>query len=138
MSGNTVHGGRGIEAMFISAAIFGFFGFLYLNTLPASNDGLPIPCHNLFVWVLRGSAAAFALSAIVTMAHARAGQWMYAVLGLLSAVGMLAALWWDIRDPDHSILVMYPMVVVPIFAIWNGWGSIVAIRALLARPPAAG
>ena len=115
--------------MFVSAAIFAYFGFnkpwLYTGI-----DGQILPFVVILDWSLKGGAIGFALSGILSMFAQRPGEYLYAVVGIISSLGLVVSGILDLRDTDHTA--MSPMLLF-IFAAWNGFSSIGALRRLLTQ-----
>ncbi len=112
--------------MFMSAAIFGFFGFntVWIHT---GINGEILPFVGILEWSLKGGAIGFALSGVLSLIASRPGEYLYAAIGIISSIGLLTAGILDLRDGEHTA--MSPMLLF-IFAAWNGFSSIGAIRRL--------
>lgn len=113
--------------MLISAAIFGYFGFLALNWNTPGVDGQPVFFRVLCGWTLKATAIAFAASVMVTFAAPLAGNLLYALVGLISAVLLVVVAIMDLADTRHTIMPYAPVVLLA-FAAWNGWGSYASLR----------
>ena len=112
--------------MFMSAAIFGYFGFstIWLHT---GSDGQTLPFVIILEWSLKGGAVGFALSGMLSLIASRPGEFVYAIVGIISSIGLVIAGVLDIRDTAHTA--MSPILLF-IFAAWNGFSSVDAIRRL--------
>ncbi len=120
--------------MLISAAIFGYFGFMTLFPEVDANTGQLIPLVVTLKWTLRVSAIAFFAAAAITMAKSLPGNLLYAVFGVFSAVALLVVGVWDLSSTFFSGV--HPFLLF-LFAAWNGYGSWTSLRALLAWRAAA-
>lgn len=113
--------------MFLSAAIFGYFGF-WTTWLHTGVDGQTLAFVVIEEWTLKACAVGFAASGLLSFALPRPAEFLYAGLGLLSAVAFVIAGVLELLDEKHSA--MGPFMLF-IFAAWNGFGSISALRSLL-------
>jgi len=123
----------GPAIMILSALVFGFFGFKMSST---ALDGEFVLFFALLKWTLRISAGLFVLSAILTFVVSVIGNLLYALVGVVGAGLFVVVAVMDIADPyDASV----PWWLLLLFATWNGYGSWLALRAILAgRAPAPG
>lgn len=115
--------------MFLSAAIFGFFGFMMAFPEIDSISGNLIPMVVTLKWTLRAAAGAFLLSAVLSMANPRAGDILYAGVSLISAGLFAVVAVWDIMTPKYVSGVHWFLLLV--FAAWNGFGSYSSLREIL-------
>jgi hypothetical protein len=116
--------------MFLSAAVFGFFGFTFSwNHIGVNNQFLLFVA--LLEWTLKGSCLVFALSGALALVKPAAGNLLYAFGGLAGAAMFLVVAVMDWLDSQHTAL--HPVVLL-LFAAWNGYGSWTGLRAVLARP----
>lgn len=120
-------GGPGI--MLLSAAIFGFFGFYYVQGSTLNASGQLVPSWFLVKWTLRGAAILFAIAAGLTVVRPWSGNLLYSVCGLLSAALFVVILVVDYLDKQHAAPI--PPVLLAIFAAWNGYGAWTELRAVL-------
>lgn len=118
----------GPAIMVLSALIFGFFGFRMGVT---ASDGKVVLFFALLTWTLRISAILFALSAVVTLAMPVVGNLLYALVGVVGAGLFVVVVVMDIADRNYTASV-HPVILI-LFAVWNGYGSWLALRAILAR-----
>ena len=81
-------------------------------------------------------AIGFLAAALLCRARRAAGNLLYTLVGLLSAVAFVVSGIWDINSKTHAAAIS-PLLLF-IIAAWNGYGSSVGLRTLLARPRAAG
>ena len=125
----------GPAIMILSALIFGFFGFFYTwNTHGAEGEFVLFPA--LLGWTLKISAILFLVAGGLTMIRLVAGNLIYALTGVTGAGMFVVVAVMDIADQGHTIMPYAPVVLV-LFAAWNGYGSWLALRAVLAgRAPA--
>ncbi len=115
--------------MFLSAAIFGFFGFMMAFPEIDSTTGNLIPLVVTLKWTLRAAAVAFLLSAVLSIANPRAGEILYAGVSLISAGLFVVVAVWDIMTPQYVSGVHWFLLLV--FAAWNGFGSYSSLREIL-------
>ncbi len=118
--------------MFLSAAIFGFFGFYFLSFNYYASDGTFLFFVALFDWTIKGAAVAFLISALLTMIAFVVGCMMYALAGMLTAISLVIVAALDFADPDHTVF--HPVLVL-ILAAWIGftaWAMFRETRAVLA------
>lgn len=71
---------RDAIAMFFSAAIFGFFGFLF------QQGGYPRELFLLMIWSLRGGALGYATAGALALAGLPASRLLYAAVGGITAI----------------------------------------------------
>ena len=114
--------------MFISAALFGYFGF-GVGWDHTGMDGQFLPFVAIIEWSLKGGAIGFGLAGLLCFVAGRPAEFVYAVVGLLTAFGFVLGATLDILDTQHTA--MSPLLLF-IFAGFNGWSSFVALRHLLA------
>jgi hypothetical protein len=129
----TQAGLTGPGMMLLSAAIFGYFGFgmTWIHTSAITGQFLLFVA--LLDWTLKVTAIAFAVSGILTMLHARAGNMLYSIAGLLSAILFVVVAMLDMADKQHTAI---SPIILLIFAAWNGYGAWQGLRMLLASPRA--
>lgn len=109
----------------ISAAIFGYLGFLAgLSTEDASG---PVALWIAFLWSMRLGCVAFALSAALAFARDRRARIASGALGMLAAVALLAIAVWDLADGAHAAAMNGWILLL--VAGWNGFESFSALRA---------
>ncbi len=131
---------EGPMIMLLSAAIFGFFGFFYVNWNTLGVDGNPVLFRVLLGWTLKTTAILFAASAGLAALKPYLGNLLYALTGVASAGLFFVVAIMDIADDQHGFMPYGPVVLL-LFAGWNGFGSWSALRAVLAMrrmPGAAG
>jgi hypothetical protein len=125
--------------MFISAAIFGYFGFFFGLT-STTTAGNVVFFFGLLLWTLRIAAIGFLLSGLLTFAAPLAGNLLYSVTGLLSAAGLVLVGIMDLADAQRAAAIS--PVLAFLFAAWNGYGAWSGLRSvavlLQARSPRAG
>ena len=131
MSGQTASEVRSqVLFILISAGLFAWFGFggswshQYTNTQPPQL----LPMVVTLKWALRAGAIVFGLSAILSLAGLRAGAVLYALAGVITAALFLIVAIWDWSSPYYSGI---PMILLLIFAIWNGFSSWNGLRIAL-------
>ena len=112
--------------MFLSAAIFGYFGFS-ITWIYQGNNGQFLLFVALLDWTLKGSAMAYLVSGLITLANARAGNLLYGIVGLLGAILFLVIAAMDYADKQH--MAMNPILLL-IFAGWNGYASFTGLKEL--------
>lgn len=114
--------------MFISAAIFGYFGFTS-NFNYTGVNGEFLLFVALLDYTLKISAIAFFLTGVLTFVAPVAGNLFYSIVGLLSAVLFVVIAVLDIADTQHTA--MHPFLLF-LFAAWNGYGSWASLREIMA------
>ena len=114
--------------MFISAAVFGYFGFASTFAYHSATTGQLLVYVPILEWTLKGSAIAFLLSAVLTFGSPLWGNMIYGAAGFISAVLFLVVAGLDLADTQHTV--MSPILLV-IFAAWNGYGSWSGLRAVM-------
>ena len=112
--------------MFVSAAIFGYFGY-WTTWLHTGVDGQTLAFVLIEEWTLKICAVGFALAGVIALGKPRAGELIYAIIGLLSAVAFLIAGVLELLDEKHAAIGPFMLFV---FAAWNGFGSISSLRSL--------
>ena len=113
--------------MLLSAAIFGYFGFMLAFPEIDPTTGQKIPLVVTLKWTVRGAAILFLLSALLAMVNGPVGSALYAIGGVITAVLFLAIAGWDLASPFRAGI--HPFLLV-VFAIWNGMGSLSALPGL--------
>lgn len=125
----------GPVVMFLSAAIFAYFGF-FVGMSVTNSAGQVVPMWALLLWTLRVGTIAFALAGFVTLLAPLAGNIIYAAGSVLSAIGLLAVGVMDLLDDQHAAAI--PPFLAFIFAAWNGYGAWSSVREIMqARQSAA-
>lgn len=119
----------GPGVMLISAAIFGYFGFGITWLTTSSITGQYLPFVAIFEWTLKIGAIAFLASGVITFAQPLAGNVLYAVASMLSAIAMAIVLALDFMDKQHQVM---PEIVLLILVLWNLFGSWSSMREVLA------
>jgi hypothetical protein len=122
---------EGPLVMLLSAAIFGFFGFFYVNWNSPGVTGDPVFFRVLLGLTLKTTAILFAACAAITVVKPFVGNLLYFLGGSVSAVLFLAVAAMDIVDDKHGFM-PYGEFVLIIFAAWNGYGSWSSLRKILA------
>jgi hypothetical protein len=121
--------------MVLSALVFGFFGFFYTwSSRGAQGEFVLFPA--LLGWTLKVSSILFLLAAGLTIAKLVVGNLLYALTGVVGAGLFVVVAVMDIADQAHTIMPYAPVVLV-LFAAWNGYGSWLSLRAVLAGRAAA-
>ena len=119
----------GPVVMFLSAAIFAYFGFFVgLGTTTAAGD--TVLMWVILLWTLRIGAIMFALGGVLTFVSPMMGNVIYAVGSALSAIGLLAVGIMDVMDNQHAAAI--PPILAFIFAAWNGYGAWSSISEIMA------
>lgn len=124
---NPALAGPGI--MFISAALFGYFGFFTGGLMHTNLLNQFVLFFALLDWTLKGTACGFVLGGLLTLARPVLGNLIYGITGLLSAILFVLIAVMDIMDKQNAAAA--PPVLLLIFAAWNGYGSWFGIRAIL-------
>jgi hypothetical protein len=131
MTEKETHGGgmlAGPFIMFISAALFGYFGF-FIGLTSTTAAGQVVFFFALLVWTLKVGAIGFIVSAVLTLIAPLAGNLVYAVIGLLTAAALVVIGFMDIADTQHAAAL--PPLLAFLFAAWNGYGSWYGLKAVL-------
>lgn len=123
--------------MVISALLFAWFGFgtgwahQYTTTQPPQLLVMVV----ILKWTLRGGAILFGISAILTMMGSLAGEVLYSLAGLATAVLFIVVAVWAWTNPQGYYSGV-PAFLLVIFAVWNGYGSWLGLQAVrsAARP----
>jgi hypothetical protein len=105
--------------MFLSAVIFGYFGFTTSWNYQGLN-GQFLLFVALLDWTLKGSCLGYLVSGLLTLARPYPGNVLYAAVGLAGTVLFVLVAVLDIIDTQHTAL--HPFVVL-LFAAWNGYAS---------------
>jgi hypothetical protein len=121
----------GSAMMLLSAAIFAYFGFAsswahqYTTTQPPQLLSMVV----VLKWTLRGGAIGFASSAIIAMVRPAAGELVYALISIVTAISFVIVAIWEWTNPQgyHSGV---PAVLLVIFAAWNGFGAMSGLMSL--------
>ncbi len=116
--------------MFLSAAIFGYFGFATSWNYNSTLTGEFLLFVALLDWTLKGSAIAFLVAGILTFVQPLAGNLIYGLAGAVGAALLLVVAGLDFLDKQHTAL--HPLLLL-IFAAWNGYGSFSGLREIFAR-----
>jgi hypothetical protein len=117
----------GPAIMVLSALIFGYFGWVMK---PIIDDGKIVLFTALLCYTLRISAGLFVLSAVITLALPMLGNLLYALVGVVGAGLFVVVVVMDVADKNYQTV--HPAILL-LFAVWNGYGSWLALRAILAR-----
>jgi hypothetical protein len=120
----------GPAIMILSALVFGYFGFFRTwNTRGAGGEFVLFPA--LLGWTLKISSILFLVAAGLTIVKLVAGNLIYALTGVAGAGMFVVVAVMDIADQGHTIMPYAPVVLV-LFAAWNGYGSWLSLRVVLA------
>lgn len=120
----------GPVAMLLSAAIFGFFGFFYVDWNSLSANDHVVLFRVLLGWTLKLSAVVFAVAGVVAFSRPVMGNLLYALTGGVAAGLFVVVAIMDVTDDRHGIMPYGPAVLL-LFAAWNGYGSWSALRSIL-------
>ena len=123
--------GEGAFMMFLSAAIFGYFGWRISGT---AANGQVVGFFVLLMWTLRISAILFAMCGLLSLVGSQLANLIYSVTGILSAVALAVVIVLDIRDTTYVAAI--PPFLLGIFVAWNLYSSWTGLRAALATRPA--
>jgi hypothetical protein len=116
---------RDAVIMFFSAAIFGFFGFGYLQ----GRGTYPAELFGLMIWSLRGGAVGFGLAGLLALAGLPASRVLYAIVGGLTAVVFVVIGIW------HFLVQSLPAFTGAIFLFFGLFNGNGVYRALRPRKP---
>jgi len=115
-------------APLISAVLFGYYGFFAgLDTSDAS--GATVPLWLGSVWILRIVTVLFAATIALALKDHPWSELAYGAAGLAATLGLLVILVWDQLDTANRTA-FHPLLLV-VFVVWNGFGSISTLRAAL-------
>ena len=114
----------------LSAAMFGFFGFFYLDWNKPFPDGQVVLFMVLLGWTLKISALVFLAAGILAFLSPIAGNLLYALAGVGSAGLFVVVAVMDLTDSAHMIMPYAPAVLL-LFAAWNGFASWSALRSII-------
>lgn len=121
-------GGGGIASgaggMFLSALLFGYFGFIAF----APNPSLLL--FQLVLWTLRIAAIAFAATGVLTVLRFRLAAPVYLLVSVLTVIMFLVLGVWHFVDPKIANQNGFLLLI---FAAFNGWGVMEEIRFLRYR-----
>lgn len=137
MSTRRTGGASTAAMMLLSAAIFAFFGFFYVNWSTPGVDGQVVLFRMLLGWTLKITAIMFAISAVLTFISSFIGNVLYGVIGVLSAVLFLVVAGMDVLDKQHTTMAYGPIILV-LFALWNGFGAVTGLKEIMASQAAEG
>jgi hypothetical protein len=105
---------RDAVSMFFSAAIFGFFGFMW------SGPGTyPVPLYELMIWSLRGGAIGYALAGVLALAGLPVARPVYAAVGGITALIFVVIGVWHFVVPG---LPAFTGALFLFFGLFNGHG----------------
>lgn len=114
--------------MLLSAAIFGYFGF-FIGLTPTTASGEFVLFFAILLWTLRIGAIVFAAAGLLTMVAPVAGNAVYAIGSLVTALGLVTVGIMDMLDTQRAAAI--PPVLAFIFAAWNGYGAVSGLRELM-------
>jgi len=135
MNGNERHpalAGPGI--MLLSAAIFGYFGF-YVGPTSYNALGQFILFFAMLQWTLKATTIGFVIAAVLTFAAPIAGNLIFSLVGVISALFFVAIAVLDVMDQQNAAAA--PPVLLILFAAWNGYGSWSGLKMVLTLREAA-
>ena len=115
-------------APLISAAIFGYYGFL-AGLATHGADGEPIALWIACVWVLRASTVLYAICAVLAWRGRPDAELAYGLCGLAATAALAAIFVWDLISPDG--VAVNPILMV-VLLVWNTYNSVSTIRGGLA------
>jgi hypothetical protein len=120
--------GSAVFWMLISAGLFGYFGFMlsYPNTL---RTGDPNWISIVLMWTIRATAIGFAVSALLLFLHRFIAHLFFSSIGLLSAIMFGIVIIWHFTTDAHAPI---PIILLIIFALWNGYSSWRELSGMLA------
>ena len=119
--------------MILSGAIFAYFGFGMGLSWAHPVTGNPVFFYALLDLTLKISAVAFLGAGALSFTALRPGNVIYSAVGLLGAVSFLVVAVLDFLDKQITTAV--PMMLLLLFAAWNGYGSWQSLQGLLRREP---
>ncbi|TVQ55497.1 MAG: hypothetical protein EA377_03375 [Phycisphaerales bacterium] len=113
--------------MLLGALLFGYIGFSFIWPVGTPDD--PNWIAIVLMWTMRLTAIGFALSFVLVFPSRAAGEWTYAVTGLLSAIFCAIVLGWGFLPDTHHPL---NVVLLVLFTVMNGFISIQHLMQLMA------
>lgn len=119
----------GPTIMIISAVLFGYFGF-FAGMTSATAGGQVVLFYAILLWTLRIGAIGFALSAGLSFILPLIGNLVYALFGIGTSIGLVIVAVMDIADTSHIAAI--PPFWAFLFAAWNGYGSWMSLREIVA------
>ncbi len=114
----------------ISAAIFGYYGFLsgtVSQTTGAQGETVALWLGTL--WILRVAAVLFAVCAVLAFRADQRTDLVYGAVGVIATAGLAAILVWDQLDTNYQTA-FSPLLLV-IFVAWNAYASVSTLRDAL-------
>ncbi len=121
-------GFSGPGVMLISAALFGYFGFSS-SWIHTSSDGQFLPFVAIIEWSLKGGAIGFAIAGLLCFFAPLPAEFLYAAVGIITAIGFVIGGILDLADDRHGVLIS-PFLLF-LFAGWNGFSSFNSLKRLL-------
>jgi hypothetical protein len=119
----------GPGVMLLSAAIFAYFGFSTTWLHHSVSTGQFLLFVAILDYTLKATAIAFGVAAAVSITVSPvAGNLIYGVSGLISAILFVVVAILDWLDPQHTA--MSPVLLL-IFAAWNGYSSTIGLMSVL-------
>lgn len=115
-------------APLISLALFGYYGF-FAGLETADSSGATVPLWLGAVWILRLVTLLFAATIALALTKSERSELAYGAAGLAATLGLLVILVWDQLDTANRTA-FHPLLLV-VFILWNGFGSISTLRAAL-------
>ncbi|MDI9403490.1 MAG: hypothetical protein QM516_06415 [Limnohabitans sp.] len=112
----------------ISAAIFGYYGFLNDTVRDVTDDqtGQTVPLWIGFLWSMRLVALLFVLSVVMALRRTRGSLFVSGLGGMLAALLLAAFAVWDAMDQQYMLAA--PGWLLVLFAAWNGYASAGSLR----------
>lgn len=115
-------------APMISAAIFGYYGFLSGTTADITNDaGETVPLWVGSLWILRLCTLIFIGMTAVAFLRPPHGRLIFGAAGILAAAGLFAVLAWSQLDTAYDFA-CHPLILA-VFGLWNAYASVMAVRS---------
>lgn len=119
-----------VVAPLLSAAVFGYYGFLSGITSDITNDaGEVVPLWVGSLWILRLCTLAFIGCAVVGFLKLRQAGLIFGIAGMFAALGLFVVLAWSQLDTEYDFA-CHPLILL-VFGCWNAYVSFIAIRASL-------
>ncbi len=117
--------------MFLSAAIFGYFGFASSWVHKMTTDDPPqlLIMVAVLEWTLKTSAIGFLIAGLITTQRTVEGNLLYSAIGVVGAALFIAVAIWDFSSVYFSGIA--PILLL-IFAAWNGYGAWTGLQGAIA------
>jgi hypothetical protein len=114
--------------MFVSTALFAYFGF-FRGMTPTAGNGQFVLFFAILLWTLRIGAIGFGVAVVLSFIAPMFASLVYALFGLGTSIGLVVVAVMDIQDTTY-VAAIAPFWAF-LFAAWNGYGSWMSLRELM-------